>query len=142
MPEMNQGVARANYFDRNGVSKVSTYQAEALVPAAPGTKWSYTVPSNKKAFSEYLHAQVRRVAAAAPVGIIYSYITFTPSGGVASFLLYIAFRKNAIGDSEEKMANGFGAMYPGDNIFCVLGDTSTGGLVDFISTLKTSEYDA
>jgi hypothetical protein len=136
------GASRPAYYDRNGITRTNDYQGEAIAPAAAATKWSYTVPSNKKGFGEFLIVSVRRVAAAAPVGVVYAYVTFTPNGAAVDYIMFMAFRNNAIGDTETQVVSSLGAMYAGDNMYAVAGDTSTGGSVDFLIAMKASEYDA
>jgi len=75
------GGARPAYYDRDPVMVNQESSLAALAPHGSTTRFTYTVPSGKKAYMEVSYADVTVITAAAPAGSKSVRLTYTPDGG-------------------------------------------------------------
>jgi len=136
-------VARPDWYDRNPIPTNLYWDAETG-PHAATERWTYTVPSGKKALVEVLQCVVKRTVAATTPLTPYTRISYTPSGGTERSLLtaILLSAENAVKD---KMESGIGAtltMFVGDRIRAMSADAGTGGTCFYLAAGKVTEFDA
>ena len=134
--------SRLQYYDRNATDVSINYFNAALAPAGATTRASYTVPANRAARLEGAMALVRRITAAAPVGLYAGQVQLQPGGAgnddvAASFNI-----GNAIDNGYAVNAGDAGHLVAADKIALITQDASTGGTVLFDLTAKLTEFDA
>ena len=135
-------IARPAWYDRNPSIQVKNYSAAGVAPHTSTLRWSYTVPSGKKAFLELADIEVVRATAATTVGMVSAGITYTPSGGSEVNVIVVEIRTNGVGDRAGKTVGQAFVMSAGDSIKAYTTDTSTGGTIDYTMSAKITEFDA
>jgi hypothetical protein len=135
-------IARPAWYDRNPSIQVKNYSATEMFPHFITLRWSYTVPSGKKAFLELGDIEVVRAAAATTVGRVKAAITYTPSGGSEVNVIVVEIRTNGVGDRAGKTLGQAFVMSAGDSINAYTEDTSSGGSIDYYLSAKITEFDA
>jgi hypothetical protein len=139
--QINQG--RPAYYDRNATTKLQNYFGGFVAPAGSVIRWVYTVPSNTKSFVQSAMAEIKRSAAAAPVGQAEVDIQVTAiATGTAADILVIDTFSNAIDAGGHMNAGSVGLFVPGDIIRGITYDASTGGTVAFGISIIYAEFDA
>lgn len=134
--------SRPNYYDRTLAIATASYLAEGLAPHADTQRWSYTVPSGKKAYLQALTCMMHRDIAAAPAARAIVFARYTPSGGSATYLAVVKELQNALGIPHSSSFAGTGVMRAGDVLISETGDGSTGGAYTFLSAAWLAEFDA
>lgn len=129
-------VARPAYYDRNATASTSSYSA-APAPAGDVTRWSVTVASGKKILVEASYCSVTRQSAPT-VGALY-YATVFCSGIIINS---IADTSTVVGTTQSRIVTGMITAYPGDVIYGLTSDSSTGGTVFFNVQYKGTQFDA
>ena len=131
-----------HWYDRNPIGVVKRYEANA-VPHGLTTRWTYTVPANKKAFVETLCCNLTRVTVATAVGIVEAYISWAETAIATSYsMLKGVLFTNVIGDKDRaSIGHGF-ILLEGHTIRGVTADASTDGTVNFHLATKITEFDA
>jgi hypothetical protein len=136
------GASRPQYYDRTATPTMDQFGTSGAAPHASTVRWTYTVPSGKKAYLEWVNAWLRRVTAAAPVGRATSVINYTPSGGAAGSIVIARHINNAV-DAVDRDGGSVGAFLgAGDVVNASTEDLSTGGTVDYLVVSKRAEFDA
>lgn len=134
--------ARPAWYDRNATNQNQGAIVTAAAPHTNTIRWTYTVPSARKAFVEILTVTMVRNGAAAPLGFYENFITYTPNAGVAKIPLIVWMRTNNVGDRVSQAIGQGMTLYAGDVINASDDDASTGGSVDYHSSIKAAEFDA
>jgi hypothetical protein len=135
-------ISRPAWYDRNPSSQWLGFFNNNTPPHSDTQRWTYTVPSGKKAMLEYASAYVRRSAAATTVGRVQASIRVTPSGGGVHTITIAQILTNNVGDSDRMdLGQGF-LLFAGDKIEGYTEDTSTGGTVNILLRAKLTEFDA
>lgn len=134
--------SRPVYYDRNPLATQQSYEAGAVAPHVQTTRTTYTVPTGKKAYGEYIILFLFRSAAAAPVGIANAQASYTPSGGGAANVGIIISNSNTVGATDRLVVTSFGLLAAGDVVTTSTTDSSTGGTVDYKTIQKYTQFDA
>lgn len=130
----------SNYYDRQPVIQ-NFYNNNAYAPHGVTNRVTYTVPTNKGAYIEFWSlTQVRQTAATTPgqSQIYFSY--FGIQSGITNAPGYSQMNTNTLFAMDRVVGGNFGLMVTGDQVFLSDGDTSTGGTVAFIESLKVTEF--
>ena len=137
-----QPAARPVPSDRNAINKTQYANNAGIAPHGVTTRWTYTVPANKKATWRSGRAYNVRRTAAAPVGEFYSSLQYTPSGGSVTVPVVAISSDNTLlvyrNDEQFPQVD----MLSGDALAGVDSDASTGGTADFVVGAIIFEYDA
>jgi len=136
-------VARPAWYDRNPESKILSY-FDTVGPHSETERWSYTCPSGKKAMVEVLFTRAVRLEAATTPQNVFADIAFKPSGGVEKYILaaIIPSAQNNVGDRDMATIAASLMLMPGDKIRAITADAGTGGTVQYLITVKLTEFDA
>jgi hypothetical protein len=135
------------WYDRNPLNIVKVY-ANTVGPHASTQRWSYTVPTGRKAMMEELFDEVFRASTASANGGPTCDIYYTPSGGSQSYLCESIISNVTAGagpgtGAYDKTIMGQGIiLYAGDNVACYTLDAGSGGTVSYICSAKLTEFDA
>jgi hypothetical protein len=134
--------SRADYRDRNYSDVSLRYSATGVSPHGVTGRGSKTITTGKAGMAEAVFLALRRNAVAAPVGKVWAYVSYTPSGGSSDVLAFCSLPEtNLVGDLavvELTLAKKFGA---GDALSIQTTDAGTGGSVDYYTAVFLSEYD-
>jgi len=136
------GGPRLEWYDRNPIVRVQNYNPTAVAPHAQQQRWSYTVPTGKKAFIELMQVQAYRATAATTVGMAQAGIFYYPNGGTNQPLLLEYIRTNNVGDRAADAIGNSGVLLASDQLTAYTQDNSTGGTVDYNLNAKIMEFDA
>jgi len=141
-PEINPVASpRAEWYDRNPADASQDYYG-SLSPHVVTTRWSYTVPSGKKAWVQIATIFCMRRTAATTMGEVYVFLVIVPSGGSLKRLMIACFVDNTVW-VKDKAYGGVGILLrAGDAVNANTADSSTGGTVDYYCGAKITEFDA
>ena len=140
---LGQAGVRKEPFDRTWTDVgVLTFTGAALAPAASTQRWTFTVPSNKRAILSYAQCWIYRVTAAAPVAEVLDSVKYTPSGGTIRDILVATTLKNAIADEAHAEFGSAFTMQAGDVIAGFTADGGTGGTVTHRVNAQVDQFDA
>lgn len=134
-------VSRGQYYDRNRTSVSMTYNVAAVAPAGFTTRWTYTVPSGRRAFIESIFALQYVAAASAPVGKVTAEILAT-SNTVQAILVSTLDGVGTLGTSKSANAGNSGVLIAADNLASQTADVGTGGSKDYKLSTVVTEFDA
>lgn len=129
--------ARQSPWDRNQVEVARTYEAGTIAPHAETTRWTYTVPANKKLRICSAHAFIQRESAAGAVS--FHGVRVKHDGNT---FLTASSRNNAIVDAVITNSNPQVDAIAGSVITATTQDNSTGGTVAYGAFMQAYEYDA
>ena len=136
---INQG--RPAYYDRNPMCILPTYDVQNVAPHGITQRWIYTVPAQKKAYNEGTVVQIIRRTAAAPASTVQFAVSHTPFGGASGTLANCRIYSNGVSDQQSMFLSALGLMTQGDDVKSTSADVSTGGTVDYVATVKITEFD-
>lgn len=132
---------RTAFYDRNATTILKSVVSSSVGPHGGTNRWTYTVPTGRKASVQGTRNFVQRTAAAAPVGQVQSYFNFLPAAGGAGQLGVIELFTNTVNDGADQTWSSLGDLLAGDGLTGSDSDASTGGTVTFTQTAKIVEYD-
>lgn len=136
----NAYLARPSWYDRTPTGRGQLYNA-TIAPAGTTVRWTYTVPTAKKALVDVVTMQATRQTAAAPIGEAAALIEVTSLDASVARLIQSLFN-NTVGAA----ANGnFAAAIPmqaGETLIGKTYDFSTGGTVNYNVAAHLVEFDA
>jgi hypothetical protein len=135
-------IGRPAWHDRNPITTLYVYSAAGVAPHTTTPRWTYTVPSGKKAMIEFLHVRILRSAAATTAGKVTAAISITPSGGPSADIMVANILTNNVGDREALVSGATLTLLAGDKIAGYTSDASTGGTIDYVLACKATEFDA
>ena len=135
-----QIVAEARYLSPTKVTQL--YSAAGVAPHAATTRWTYTVPANKRAILDIISVFLLRDAAPATAGEALVYVNFTPSGGSTTAFLLVGNITAVVGTPQYQSAAAGWMLGAGDAIGGLTADGSTGGTYRLMVTLSATEFDA
>lgn len=134
--------ARPQWYDRNVKNYSGLYNGVNVAPHAGTDRLTYTCPENKNARFYSIQLGIQRATAAAPVGRVLIYGTYTPylgtPYGVYNLNLGIG---NNVGDRADCVLPVI-HLWNGDKFKWVTMDTSTGGTCCYQINYMIAEYDA
>jgi hypothetical protein len=135
-------VARPAWYDRNPSDTVKNSIMWGQSPHSFTTRWTYTVPTARKAMVEVAIIKFCRVTAATTAGELVIGIYITPSGGSLTNLIYSSSILNIVGDKDVIDTGQSVLLLTGDALSAGDSDASTGGTADFYQAAKVTEFDA
>lgn len=131
------------WHDRNPSTVCKHYIAAAKAPHTIEVRWTYTVPTGKKAMLEFAETQIFRDAAASTVGIASCDIAMLGDGVTCDMtLLRSMVHTNNVGDHMNNSTGGPILLLEGFKIFASTYDSSTGGTMKYKVNAKLTEFDA
>lgn len=137
-----QPAARPSEADRNGVPRNFAFGSNLLAPHAATTRWTYTVPANKKARCTWHACKLMRDAVAAGALIAQDEIDYTPSGGALTALSRAWNQTNTIGALDPGQFGQGPYFFAGDVVVASTQDQSTGGSCAHFAAAAFIEFDA
>lgn len=133
------------YFDRDNALKQADQGANnpGASTLSKTTQWSYTVPSGKGAFVEFLHALVENDSTDALNGNAKARIEYTPSGGSAQQILNARLQTGVASDADPETVGSVGFIAAGDKIAGVVEsqNSATGTSVNLVTSHVTTEFE-
>jgi hypothetical protein len=136
------GGGRPQFFDRNTAVKQQTFQGIGLAPHSGTSRYTYTVPSLKKAQVTLMTLQVHRATVATTAGEVRAELEYTPSAGVTAELVSHRVTDNTLAVWRTFVVGASIIGFAGDIIDLITADASTGGTNTYNSTTTIDEFDA
>ena len=134
--------SRPVYYDRAPLDVLEAYSAATVAPHAATTRWTYTVPTNRKAFIEGTDVINMIDGTVTTAGLAQAAIQVTPSGGGGTTVMNGAMIQTVIGQSVVLDQPSLGLLQPGDALSCFTADPGTGGTHFYLLTAKITEFTA
>lgn len=133
------GAANRNaYYDRNPTTLTTlAFASLNVAPHASTQRWTYTVPTGRKAYLSVARVALFRNAAAAPVGNVEDYMVWQNV-----YPAQLEFFNNAAGAYLTDHIPHSIIMLAGQNITAFSSDASTGGTVSHWIDAAAMEFDA
>lgn len=122
---INQG--RPAYYDRNAFTQGQSYNVAGIAPHGVTTRWTFTVPSNQKAYVQACVCKLMRDGVAAPVGTALAQIDWGCDVGGAAFAAFACVLDNTMGARDNSNVGQTGLMTPGNTLTGSTADFGTGG---------------
>jgi len=138
----NPMAVRPFFYDRNPVNRQQQYVAYGVAPHTWTVRFSYTVPTYKKAWLEYAEIDFIRRTAATTAGEVTVAVYTTPSGGNAANFVVFRITSNTTNSQAYRNATTQSLLVSGDNVAAGTADASTDGTYDYTITVHMTEFDA
>lgn len=135
-------VARPDYFDRNPTTQIVNYDVGGFGPHALIVFNQYTVPVRRKAYLDSIYLFQSRSAVAGAPGVVTSKAQISIAAAAAQEIFRVQYTTNTVGVSVDNIFPIVGFLNTGDNIQLANADTSTGGSVDYVGSVKVTSFDA
>lgn len=132
-------LARPVYYDRDAIPIIATYVG-LVTPHTFTTRATYTPAFPFAAFIEVLMTFAFRVTAATTPSAVSSFWDFLPFYGGTARLDWNYFEANTAGYQLVHQLTSFGYMAYGDTIRYTTNDSSTGGTIYFLGSMKGTEF--
>ena len=132
---------RPAYYDRNPLMISNNYN-QTIAPAALTVRWTYTVPTARKAYVEQQNSALDRATAAGTAAQMFAGTRYTPNGGSVAVFTYAVANTNTLNQEFSQLMGGSMVMLAGDKNDAVTSDLSTTGTVEFLLNGKCTEFDA
>jgi hypothetical protein len=130
---------RQDWYDRGMVFINNRYRGASVAPHAETSRWTYTVPTAKRAVITYFSLQVLRQTAATTLGNAYAYIGF--SGAVVATVFDLGLYNNTVGEKSILSSHPFIVIPAATVVTGFTSDDSTGGAMNYIVILSLHEFD-
>lgn len=130
-------VARPMYWDRNPVTTSNGYY-NTVGPHSNTTRFTYTVPSGRKAFIDSGSVNVNRITAATVAGQVRVALATPTLSNVLTLFTY----SNTVGFADKSVVGGSLLILAGAVLEGTTEDTSTGGTILFTIYAHGTEFDA
>lgn len=134
--------SRAAWYDRNAVTIMQEFQVNGIGPHPLTIRWSYTVPTGRKANIEVTTLNVIRVTAATSIELYNAQIYMASASPSHAYCGYIVSIDNTPPVIQSVNVTPTMTLYEGDAMHGADGDGSTGGIVTYQTSMKGSEFDA
>jgi len=135
-------LARPAWYDRNPTSIQKLHADAGRSPHSETERWTYTVPSGKKALIESLYIKIMRATAASSAVLVLAAVQLGLGGGTNYYHWIAALRTNNVGDKDDIIIGQSIILNAGDVLRAISSDSSTGGTVDYYILAKITEFDA
>jgi hypothetical protein len=135
-------ISRPAWHDRNPIQQLLWYNVNGTAPHSATQRWTYTVPTGKKAMLEALDGLICIVTAATTASRRKIYVRLTKSGGGSADIMNLQILTNSVGDVQTKTLGTSLLMLQGDSLTGYTADESTDGTVDYRLMAKLTEFDA
>lgn len=129
------------WYDRNAEEIFKSYEASGVAPHTQATRWTYTVPDQKKACVELMLVSVDRETATTVLGTAQASIYYQTKDGVTGNLTLVSIISDTVGEKERQVLGLSVMLLEGDTIQGLTVDNSTGGTVGYIVNAKITEFD-
>jgi hypothetical protein len=134
------------YYDRNATSITNNYAAATIAPHGATNRWTYTVPSGRKAFLEFAEVQVimETVPTVTATQSAQSYLQVTTAAGSTKLImLAMLYGATVVQGSRDTVALG-GSMelQPAEVLIGTTVNSFTAGSCWHFLTTKLSEFDS
>jgi len=140
-PSESQASPRAEWYDRNPITKTIGYYATNVAPHSATVRATYTVPTGKKAFLDLISLVLERVTVATTVGLCTIVVRYNE--GTGNWLILNArFQDNAVRASKWNNQGESGVLQASDCVDIFTSDNSTGGEMLYSACVKITEFDA
>ncbi len=136
----NVFTGRPNYYDRTPLA-INQTAANGVGPHAFTTRYTYTVPTGRKAWIEAQIAEVDRLTAATTAARVEADVEVVTAGPTTDFL-YCMFNNNVVGTLDKIVMGQAGMLIAGGQLIGADEDLSTAGTVNFGETSRATEFDA
>ena len=141
MDIVNAASARADFYDRNALVVILSYNASNIVPHGVTVRDTYTVPAGKKSIVNGLSGEIIRRLVATGSGATRGYYSFTPDGGLTDRIFSVEHLALTIyTDGRNSVSPAF-VMYPGDQIDLVTTDAKGTGSANYSFNGMITEFD-
>jgi hypothetical protein len=134
--------ARPAYYDRNPKDVLNYQEEGAIAPHSATVRWTYTVPTARKAMLQLIEVYLYRDTVATTLGYSDVWINMTPSGGSTYILVDAQLFVNTIGAAGPSPVSSGIILLPGDAVSGVDFDSSTAGTMSFYEGMEACEFDA
>jgi hypothetical protein len=135
-------IGRPAWYDRNPSQVLLWWTVNNQAPHAETVRWTYTVPSGKKAMLEALDGLICIITAATTAGRRSIYVKLTRPSVGSAFIFNLQILTNNVGDVQTKGLGTSLLMLAGDILEGYTSDGSTGGTADYRLMAKITEFDA
>lgn len=135
-------IGRPAWYDRNPTQITLWYTVNIQSPHSQTQRWTYTVPSGKKAMLEALDGLICIQSAATTPGRRKIMVQLTKAGGGSAQIFNLQIITNNVGDIQTKALGTSILLLSGDTLSGFTADESTGGTVDYRLMAKLTEFDA
>lgn len=129
-------------WDRNPQAIRQSAAIPNLAPHAATIRWSYTVPTGRKAILNHIFLMLMRASAPTTNGRVQGLIRITPSGGSALTVLSLHLFPGNVGEVSVASSAPQTLLSAGDTVDYLTADGSTGGGVDYVGAALLTEFDA
>lgn len=134
--------SRAAWYDRNPSMLVLNYQASSIAPHAETIRWSYIVPSGRKAIIEAIVVHLIRTTVATSINEYGAYVrAVLPNNYNAQVRLIDTLVNTQYYNVNDEFAGAL-TLFEADTLQAVTYDGSTGGTVSYYLAHKGTEFDA
>lgn len=141
MKILNPTGNRGRPEDRNPLGISYSFASGSIAPHADTTRWTYTVPANRRFILNEAYAHLCRTALAGAAGAISVNILVNQGAGNI-YVARLYDLNNYVGDTMQLVIPAGLVLLAGHYIYATTSDTSTGGTVLYTVTLTGFEYDA
>ena len=141
MKVTSYAVARPSYYDRGATSINKAYGSSAIAPHANTTRFTYTVPANRKMVIENICVTSYREAVATTVGQVFLNLVLY-DGTTYCNLIALYTNANTVGATTNNVIGQCATVYAGEQLLGATWDLGTGGINDFRLSTKGTEYNA
>ena len=131
------GGARPDPWDRNPVSATQSYSGATVAPHSSTVRWTYTVPTGRKALVSAFHISVRRAAAATTASTATAFLMLNGTN-----VFHVTLVNNTVDATQRLELSAALYLTAGDELRAVTLDSSTGGYIDYNVVAVVTEFDA
>jgi len=136
-PSESQVSPRAEWFDRNPALQISGWGSDSVSPHGLTQRFSYTVPSGKKALITLMNVSIMRVLAGTTADIAQINIQLQ-----AQVIILLEIKSNTIGDGRYVGVGTLSLLNAGQTLTGYTFDSSTGGTIAYWMELSLTTFDA
>lgn len=139
------GSSRAAPIDRNPVKRTITFNSTiGDVSQVTTTEATYTCPSGKKAYAEFMFASVRNTTTNAMNDQASTAVRYTPSGGSAVGMVQVLLTAGAAGEDRSSSVGGSVTLLVGDavDLRSSSSNNGSGASVREQASVVFTEFDA
>lgn len=134
--------ARLEWYDRNPKTIAKEYFATGVAPHSATVRWTYTVPTGRKFRVEWMQEQIYRNTDPTTVGLTTAALEITPNGGSLENLAYYWGEVAAAGGNAVYHQEPALTLQTGDEFDISTNDASVGGTMEYLLSMKGTEFDA
>jgi hypothetical protein len=130
----------ANWYDRNPLPIVRSYQADAVANHVNTERWAYTCPQNRKCFIELANLYIFCSSVSSFPAFLLENLMYTPLGGATQMIYALVVNAQVFGVPIFQATGQSFLMFPGDVITANTANQGDAG-ADYLLSLKGTEFD-